>query len=556
MGSVRIDRQLLMFVLVILVLAPGCGSSTALPTGSVPAESTTRPIPLPSETTSAVANASPTPPASSSAPTTSGADSTALATEQTESGVYYVDPHGNDANPGTEARPWQTIQRAVRTITAGDTVYIRGGEYEAPLDGFVFQNSGTESRPITLTNYPGEQVIFRIPGKDTNYAAFRCWTAPDWLTPKAEYIRIVGTDVDPTWLSNGVQSHRGIVVLGPDGRHTLGHGLRVAGCSYWEVAGIDFVDVGYAIFAYKLNNRTMEVRSTTNWYVHDNRVYGFYGESGMQFNGDYNRIEDNEVYKINDEAYNSSGCQAINILGNHNTVKGNRLSKLGSQQGCKGILLEWDVADYNLIEQNRIWDNDVGIYIAGGDHNVLRNNLIYRTVAPSQDSVGISINSYDDRATWPCDEPTVILPADNPVHPDYPYYFTPRNCHSFGNRVYNNVIDQYAIGVKFFALVPEDTAVRNNAVASWSVGSICHYNDDRQSCDPLPDNLVADHNVDQGEFGFVDLAAHDYHLAPNSPLIAAGYDLGSQVPDDFDGAPRPQGSPYDIGAYQHQAPSS
>lgn len=47
-------------------------------------------------------------------------------------------------------------------------------------------------------------------------------------------------------------------------------------------------------------------------------------------------------------------------------------------------------------------------------------------------------------------------------------------------------------------------------------------------------------------------ASGNYHLLPGSPAIGAG--LASVAPStDFDGNPRPQGGPIDIGAYQHSA---
>src|SRR3990172_13209867 len=49
---------------------------------------------------------------------------------------YYVSPSGRDSNPGTEALPFQTIEKArdtIRTVNrnmTGDiTVYVRGGTY-------------------------------------------------------------------------------------------------------------------------------------------------------------------------------------------------------------------------------------------------------------------------------------------------------------------------------------------------------------------------------------------------------------------------------------------
>ncbi len=45
---------------------------------------------------------------------------------------YFVDqkhPQAADGNPGTEQAPWKTIQKAAETVVAGDTAWIKGGEY-------------------------------------------------------------------------------------------------------------------------------------------------------------------------------------------------------------------------------------------------------------------------------------------------------------------------------------------------------------------------------------------------------------------------------------------
>jgi len=46
--------------------------------------------------------------------------------------VYYVDqkhPHASDDNPGSEEMPWKTINKAVGTAEADDTVWIKAGTY-------------------------------------------------------------------------------------------------------------------------------------------------------------------------------------------------------------------------------------------------------------------------------------------------------------------------------------------------------------------------------------------------------------------------------------------
>ena len=43
--------------------------------------------------------------------------------------TYYVSVYGDNNNPGTEAQPWLTIQKAADTMSESDTVYIKEGSY-------------------------------------------------------------------------------------------------------------------------------------------------------------------------------------------------------------------------------------------------------------------------------------------------------------------------------------------------------------------------------------------------------------------------------------------
>lgn len=83
--------------------------------------------------------------------------------------TYYVSTTGSDANPGTEAEPWQTIQRAVKYSfpiqyrSPGDTVYLRGGTYYGNTNAIDASassiGSGTAENPITIAAYPGETPV-------------------------------------------------------------------------------------------------------------------------------------------------------------------------------------------------------------------------------------------------------------------------------------------------------------------------------------------------------------------------------------------------------------
>lgn len=78
--------------------------------------------------------------------------------------AYYVSPTGNDANPGTEAQPFKTIQKARdeirdhnQNMTKDITVYLRGGRYELD-DTLLFEprDSGTNGHKVIYRNYRGE----------------------------------------------------------------------------------------------------------------------------------------------------------------------------------------------------------------------------------------------------------------------------------------------------------------------------------------------------------------------------------------------------------------
>src|SRR5437867_10937633 len=86
-----------------------------------------------------------------------------------EAATYYVATNGSDSNPGTISSPFRTVKKGTDILVAGDTLYIRGGNYGETIyydsDSKPVIASGTSwSNPIIIFAYPGEQVTLKGAG--------------------------------------------------------------------------------------------------------------------------------------------------------------------------------------------------------------------------------------------------------------------------------------------------------------------------------------------------------------------------------------------------------
>lgn len=265
----------------------------------------------------------------------------------------------------------------------------------------------------------------------------------------------MGTDVAPRAQSNGVVSQKGIVIQGVYGEQI--HGIDGFGCDYWEIGGVDFLETGVAIWTFRDDNQNVD-DSSDHWYIHNNRVYNYYRESGIQLNGSQNLVENNEIYKVSNELFTPFSCQLLNILGFGNTIRNNKLSRLGSTANCEGLLFEWDLSDNNLVEGNQFTDVMNGVDFEGGDNNIIRNNAI--TAATGTTRGGIEIASYDNRTTWPCNDWSLTVTTNE----YYPYLSNPHNCHSQSNQIYSNTIAGFGRGVVSYPIVDASNIIGANTI--------------------------------------------------------------------------------------------
>lgn len=112
--------------------------------------------------------------------------------------AFFVATNGSDSNSGTEADPFQTLEKARDAIRAlkqdeglpegGVAVYLRGGIYER-TGTFLLEeeDSGTADRPIVYKAYPGESV--RLTG---GKSLEKSWFAP--VTDESVLNRIISAD--------------------------------------------------------------------------------------------------------------------------------------------------------------------------------------------------------------------------------------------------------------------------------------------------------------------------------------------------------------------------
>ena len=116
--------------------------------------------------------------------------------------TYYVATNGNDSHPGTNAQPFRTIKEGVRSLSAGDTLFVKAGTYAESIRStqVPIPNGTSWNNPITIAAKPGDTVTIR---PNTGNAFF--------------------------WILDGQRKYlilKGFIV---DGRNTALHGYKFEG---------------------------------------------------------------------------------------------------------------------------------------------------------------------------------------------------------------------------------------------------------------------------------------------------------------------------------------
>jgi len=409
--------------------------------------------------------------------------------------TYYVSKSGNNTNPGTPSQPWATIQKAASTMVAGDTVYVRAGTY---YEQVTLANSGTSSAKITYAAYPGETPI--IDGTGVTPFDWN-WGGLFYIGNKS-HIVVNGLTIQNAFVSSGSPGVAGILMEN-SGDNTITncviYNTRSSGIGVWNSTNSSNAKtyITYNNISQAVNGGIEEcisIGSSSYVDVSYNAVHGGVnlpdGGEGIDVKeaSSYVDIHHNTVYDL-------PGDVAIYVDAYSSTL-----------------------SNVNVYS-NSVYDVGYGIGIACEQGGTANNISIYNNVVRTSSTKGIELTAYGN-------------PTYNMV------------------KIYNNTVAYNGQGINIDTTAITGVEVYNNISAS---------NTSYQMQAASSTNVTTSYNLWYGAQGthkgtnyltinpgFV--SATDLHLQSISPAI----DVGTKGPDtDKDGVARPQGSEYDMGAYEY-----
>jgi len=288
--------------------------------------------------------------------------------------TYYVSTKGSDENPGSEAKPLRTIQKAASLARAGDTILARGGVYSEPV---VLRFSGQERKPIVLKNYPGEQPVIQ-PGELGKQPPGQgvLLQAQEGYQKSIGWITIEGLEI--RYGHDGVKFYNA-------------HDIIICNCHIHENWNQGILGNGNRA----LINRNIIAGNGTNKGEPQNLMHGIYA-TGSAFTITNNLIHSNTAYGIQVAAYDYKEdsmagpeyAEARNWLIANNTIAFNK--------NRAGVVI-WQDGVENCVVQNNIFYKNGGVnailfYSQQGRRHPVRNNVFY---PPGENLVSTEENAYE-----------------------------------------------------------------------------------------------------------------------------------------------------------------
>jgi PKD repeat protein len=466
--------------------------------------------------------------------------------------VYYVAPYGDDTNPGTEVLPFRSIQRAVEMVQAGSIVYIRSGTYGE----FSINRSGSPGHPIIFRAFPGETPI--VQASSNAFSGI--------IINRQSHIILDGFVVQGG-------EHEGILIDGPNASFN-----QILNCDVSQ-AGTNGILIWNQSYNNVVKNCRVHNNSLRNWprgsvYRHND----FWGGGLTVAGGCMNNIfEENYVYWNHGEgvsSYNAAHGTTIR----RNVIADNWSVNLYIN-GCKDVIVDRNLVYLTPEEKSwpsvasSNWSNSVGIGVSFEFHN---------GEAPSSLTITNNFVINANAGIWAFrnDDPYVTsgwFVANNTfINNDNGIYITGTEIQTSDFR--NNIIienkggsavwiEQPGPNINFFNnlyFATQTKAFRWGTTVTdftgWKslAGEVSSlWSDPKlQNASAIPPRFWSDPSLPPpSPILPLESLTEGYKLTVNSPAIDAGIAIPS-FHTDFVGMQRPQGSGWDIGAYEFVGESS
>ncbi|MBS3820093.1 right-handed parallel beta-helix repeat-containing protein [bacterium] len=327
--------------------------------------------------------------------------------------TYYVDPqNGYDENNGLSPQsPWQSIQKANRSLKPGDTVYLMAGTYHQTIKP---EDSGESGQPITYARYQNDEVIISdvtmgVDLRNKHYVVIDGLTIRN--TKHWVYMRFqpsTHNTIKNCHMEKCTTGWAGIYMGGDVDREGNSHHNKIlnntlkgkcrpnnliqcsSGATYNLIQGNEFFYGPHA--AVEVEGRSYP---THHNIIKDNVFHNYYHTALIVYTNAHHTLIEGNIFMDSGEKYSQNDCgsesdrsaapryhRAIQLGASYCIIRKNVLVNNGSL--ClESKEDESSLARHNRIYHNTLYKNHMALYSnceGSVDQNILKNNIFYKNI--------------------------------------------------------------------------------------------------------------------------------------------------------------------------------